>query len=160
MGGWAEHEKGRSMAEAVRWADVVWNGDLMSGNGTITNVTSGVMSNVPVSWASRTEEPDGRTSPEELLAAAHAACFSMALSGRLARAGTAGEQLEVNAAVTFTKQEQGWKVTSSRLTVRGRVPGMSQEDFRREAEAARDGCPISGAIKGNVELSVDASLVS
>lgn len=143
---------------AIRRAEVSWNGDLMSGTGTVSAVSSGAFRDLPVSWASRTESADGRTSPEELVAAAHASCYSMAFAGRLARAGAAPQSLAVSAEVTFDKLEAGWKVTKSHLTVRGVVPGMSQADFQAEAEAAKDGCPISGALKGNVELSVDAAL--
>jgi osmotically inducible protein OsmC len=146
------------MPEAVRRAESVWNGDLMSGSGTINNVTSGAFSDLPVSWAARTEEANGRTSPEELLAAAHASCFSMQLSSLLAKAGHPPDQLDVSAEVVFRKGDPGWKVAESRLTVRGRVPGISDDEFRRHADAAKDGCPISGALKGNVELSVEASL--
>ena len=143
---------------AIRRAEVHWNGDLMTGSGTVSAVSSGAFTDLPVSWAARTESPD-RTSPEELVAAAHASCYAMAFSGRLARAGTPPTSLEVSAEVTFDKLEAGWKVTSSHLTVRGVVPGISAADFAAEAEAAKEGCPISGALKGNVELSVDASLV-
>ncbi|HEX5465364.1 MAG TPA: OsmC family peroxiredoxin [Candidatus Limnocylindrales bacterium] len=143
---------------AVRTADVTWSGDLPSGSGTIDYVGSGAFSRMPVTWASRTERSDGRTSPEELLAAAHAACYAMAFSNGLAKAGHTAEQLSVRAAVTFDNVDGGWKVASSALTVKGRVPGLSDEEFVKLAEAAKDGCPISGAIKGNVALSVDASL--
>lgn len=143
---------------AIRRADVTWNGDLMSGTGTVTARSSSLFQDLPVSWASRTDAVDGRTSPEELLAAAHAACFAMAFSGRLARFGTPPQRLDVSAEVTFDKLEAGWKVTSSALTVRGVVPGISAEDFASEAALAKDGCPISGALKGNVQLSVDAAL--
>ncbi len=143
---------------AIRRAEVSWSGDLTTGSGIVSATSSGAFESLPVSWASRTEAADGRTSPEELVAAAHASCFAMAFSGRLGRAGTPPERLEVSAEVTFDKLEAGWKVTSSALTVRGVVPGMSSEDFQAEAEAAKDGCPISGALKGNVELSVTATL--
>ena len=113
---------------------------------------------LPVSWAARTESPEGMTSPEELVAAAHAACFSMALSGALGRAGTPPERLDVSAEVTFDKLEAGWRVVSSALTVRGVVPGSNAEDFRAAAESTRDGCPISVALAGNVALSVEATL--
>jgi osmotically inducible protein OsmC len=145
---------------AVRRAEATWSGDLTTGSGTVSAVSSGVFSDLPVSWAARTESSDGKTSPEELVAAAHAACFSMALSAGLGRAGTPPERLDVSAEVAFEKQEAGWKVASSHLTVRGVVPGMSEADFVKAAEAARDGCPISGALKGNVALSVDAALAS
>ena len=148
------------MTEAMRRAETVWQGDLHSGSGTILKVTSGAFSDLPVSWAARTEEANGRTSPEELLAAAHASCFSMQLSSLLAKAGHPPEQLDVSSEVVFRKAEVGWKVASSRLTVRGRVPGISEDEFLRHADSAKDGCPISGALKGNVELSVEASLAS
>jgi osmotically inducible protein OsmC len=145
---------------AVRRAEATWSGDLTSGSGAVSAVSSGVFSNLPVTWAARTESPEGKTSPEELVAAAHAACYSMAFSGQLGRNGTPPTQLDVSSEVTFAQVEGGWKVESSQLTVRGEVPGISEEDFQRLAEAAKDGCPISGALKGNVELSVDATLVS
>lgn len=145
---------------AVRRAEATWAGDLPSGSGAVSAVSSGAFRDLPVTWAARTESSDGKTSPEELVAAAHAACFSMALSGALGRAGTPPERLDVSAEVTFDKRDAGWKVASSHLTVRGVVPGMSEADFVKAAEGARDGCPISGALKGNVELSVDATLAS
>ena len=137
---------------AVRRADVTWNGDLLSGSGVVTAGTSGVFKELPVSWVSRTEAPGGRTSPEELLAAAHASCFAMALSFGLANAKTPPARL------TFDRSDGGFKVVSSALTVRGRVPGLDENGFRKAAEAAKDGCPISQALKGNVQLSVQASL--
>ena len=143
---------------AIRRAEVSWNGDLTTGSGTVSAVSSGAFRDLPVSWAARTESPD-KTSPEELVAAAHASCYAMAFAGGLTRGGTPPTSLEVSAEVTFDKLEAGWKVTSSHLTVRGVVPGISEADFVTAAEAARDGCPISGALKGNVELSVDATLV-
>jgi osmotically inducible protein OsmC len=143
----------------TRFAEATWSGDLLSGNGTINYVSSGAFSRLPVTWASRTEEHNGRTSPEELLASAHAACFSMAFSGQLARNGTTATKLDVRAVVTFEKGEAGWKVAKSELTVRGTVPGIDEARFVELANAAKDGCPISGALKGNVELSVDAALV-
>jgi lipoyl-dependent peroxiredoxin len=145
---------------AVRRAEVTWSGNLADGQGTVSAVSSGAFSDLPVSWTARTESSDGMTSPEELVAAAHASCFAMAFSGRLGRAGSPPQRLAVSADVTFDQVDGGWKVASSHLTVRGVVPGMSNEDFVREAEAAKDGCPISGALKGNVELSVDAALES
>jgi len=143
---------------AVRRADVTWNGDLLSGSGVVTAGTSGVFKELPVSWVSRTEAPGGRTSPEELLAAAHASCFAMALSFGLANAKTPPARLQVSASVTFDRSDGGFKVVSSALTVRGRVPGLDENGFRKAAEAAKDGCPISQALKGNVQLSVQASL--
>ena len=143
---------------AIRRAEVSWSGDLATGSGTVSARSSGAFDSLPVSWAARTEAPEGKTSPEELLAAAHAACFAMALSGALGRAGTPPQRLAVSADVTFDKVESGWKVVSSALTVRGVVPGMSAADFVAAAEATKDGCPISGALTGNVELSVIATL--
>jgi osmotically inducible protein OsmC len=143
---------------AVRRATVSWDGDLASGTGTASSGTSGTFSDLPVSWASRTEAPSGRTSPEELLAAAHASCFAMALSAGLVRSGMKPEHLDVTADVTFDKVGEAWSVVSSRLTVRGRVPGASADAFRAAADDAKQNCPISRALKGNVELSVDASL--
>lgn len=143
---------------AVRRASASWDGDLASGSGTTSAGTSGTFHDLPISWGSRTEAPDGRTSPEELLAAAHASCFSMALSGGLARAGTRPEHLDVTADVTFAKIGDAWSVVSSHLTVRGRVPGASADAFRAAAEAAKESCPISRALTGNVELTVDAAL--
>lgn len=143
---------------AVRRADVVWEGDLLSGSGVVTASSSRAFAELPVSWASRTEAPGGRTSPEELIAAAHASCFAMALSFGLANAKTPPRRLEVSATVTFDKVEAGWRVVSSALTVRGRVPGLDNDGFRRAAEAAKDGCPVSQALKGNVKLSVEATL--
>jgi lipoyl-dependent peroxiredoxin len=143
---------------AIRRAEATWSGDLMTGKGTVSAVTSGAFAQLPVSWAARTETSDGRTSPEELVAAAHAACFCMALSNGLAKAGHPAERLDVSAEVAFEKADAGWRVASSTLTVEGRVPGMSAEDFTAAANAAKDGCPISKALQGNVELSVQASL--
>jgi len=143
---------------AVRTATVTWQGDLATGRGTASAGSSDTFLDLPVSWASRTEAPEGRTSPEELLAAAHASCFAMAFSGGLAKAGTPPEHLHISAEVTFDKLEAGWSVVSSALTVIGRVPGCTHEAFAEEAEAAKDGCPISRALAGNVALSVEATL--
>jgi lipoyl-dependent peroxiredoxin len=145
---------------AIRRAEVTWSGPLSTGTGTVSAMTSGAFADLPVSWTARTEESGGRTSPEELLAAAHAACFSMALSGNLVRAGHPPDRLDVSADVTFDKVEAGWRVVSSALTVRGKVPGISVADFNAAAEQTRTGCPISQALIGNVELSVEATLES
>ncbi len=143
---------------AVRTATVTWSGDLASGAGSVSAGSSDTFIDLPVSWASRTEQPEGRTSPEELLAAAHASCYAMAFSGGLGRAGTPPDHLHVSAEVTFEKLEAGWTVVSSALTVIGQVPGCTQEAFRAAAEDAKDGCPISRALAGNVALSVQATL--
>jgi osmotically inducible protein OsmC len=141
-------------------ADAVWEGDLTSGSGKVSTATSQQFADLPVSWARRTESMDGKTSPEELLAAAHAACYCMALSAGLARAGTPPQRLEASAAVTFDQVDAGWRVVSSALTVRGWVPGVDAAAFTQAAEAAKDGCPISQALKGNVQLTVDAALAT
>ncbi|TMB55554.1 MAG: OsmC family peroxiredoxin [Chloroflexi bacterium] len=143
---------------AIRTATVTWQGDLASGAGTVSSGSSETFRDLPVSWSSRTEQPEGRTSPEELLAAAHASCFAMAFSGNLGRNGTPPEHLHIEAEVTFDKVGDAWSVVSSSLTVIGRVPGSSEEAFQAAAEAAKDGCPISRALAGNVALSVDATL--
>jgi lipoyl-dependent peroxiredoxin len=143
----------------TRSAEVRWSGDLATGSGSINYVSSGALSRLPVTWASRTEDHNGRTSPEELIAAAHASCFSMAFSGGLGRNGTPPASLDVKAEVTFEKLDAGWTVTRSALTVRGSVPGLDQAKFAELADAAKDGCPVSRALKGNVELSVEATLV-
>ena len=143
---------------AKRTAHALWNGDLMNGDGVVSAITSGTFSNLSVSWKARTEVPGGSTSPEELVAAAHASCFSMALSAGLGRSGTPPTRLEVDATVTFDQVEGGWKVISSELKVNGTVPGLDLDGFRAAAESAKDGCPISQMMKGNVELSVEATL--
>ncbi|HKY52512.1 MAG TPA: OsmC family peroxiredoxin [Candidatus Limnocylindria bacterium] len=143
---------------AKRQARAVWNGDLTSGSGEVSSVTSGKFSALPVSWGARTEAPQGKTSPEELLAAAHASCFSMALSAGLAKAGTPPKKLEVSSTVTFDKVGNDWTVVSSELEVTGDVPGADAAAFAKAAEAAKDGCPISRALKNNVKLSVRPTL--
>ncbi len=143
---------------AERSAKTTWEGDLAKGSGTFS-VGTGSLGPQQVSWAARTEEPGGKTSPEELLAAAHSSCFSMALSGVLARAGTPPKRLETEAVVTFAQVGGGWRVTRSALTVRGDVPDADEQAFRDAAENAKENCPISQALKGNVELTIDASLV-
>jgi osmotically inducible protein OsmC len=143
---------------AVRKADAVWEGDLMSGKGMVSAATSQVFRNQAVTWASRTEGPAGRTSPEELLASAHASCFSMALAHELAEAKTPAQKLEVSAEVTFDKTAEGFRVTTSALTVRGAVRGIDEATFRKHAESAKDNCPVSKALQGNVKLSVQATL--
>jgi osmotically inducible protein OsmC len=135
-----------------------WNGDLLAGSGT-TSLGSGVAGPLPVSWASRTEAAAGKTSPEELIAAAHAACYSMALSNGLAGAGHAPAQLDTTAVATFERTDAGWRLTTMALSVRGDVPGIDAAAFVEAAEAAKVGCPVSNALAGNVEISVDAAFV-
>ena len=143
---------------ASRTATVTWNGSLAEGSGTVTAGSSDLFVDLPVSWSSRTEAVEGRTSPEELLAAAHASCFAMALSGALVRAGTPPDHLHVGATVTFDKVGDAWTVTRSQLDVVGVVPGMDEASFDAAADGAKDDCPMSRALRGNVELSVAATL--
>ena len=138
-----------------RKASVTWQGDLMSGQGTVESVTSGVLGPLEVDWANRAEDAQGKTSPEELIAAAHAACFAMALSNVLAKEGHAPERLETSATVTFVA---GTGITKSALTVAGTVPGLDEDAFQQAAEEAKESCPVSSALKGNVELELDARL--
>ena len=122
-----------------------WNGDLATGSGDVSAVSSGKFNALPVSWGARTESPQGKTSPEELLAAAHASCYCMALSAGLAKNGTPPETLEVTSTVTFDKVGDDWTVVSSALEVTGVVPGLDAAAFAKAAEGAKDGCPISRA---------------
>jgi osmotically inducible protein OsmC len=147
------------MADAAqRRADTVWEGGLAQGSGMVT-MRSGVAPALPVTWASRTARSEGKTSPEELIAAAHSSCFCMALSGILGDAGTPPQRLEASATVTFAQVDGGWKVQSSHLVVKGSVEGLDEAGFKRAADQAKDGCPVSGALAGNVELTVEAELI-
>jgi osmotically inducible protein OsmC len=129
----------------------------MEGDGTIESVGSGAFGPLDVTWASRAEESNGLTSPEELIAAAHAACFSMALSLGLARAGTPADRLETSATVTFIP---GTGITKSALAVRGTVPGMDENAFLEAASAAKENCPVSKALAAVPEITLEASLAS
>jgi osmotically inducible protein OsmC len=142
----------------TRTARTAWNGTLQEGSGQV-ELSSSKVGTYDVSFPKRAaEDAGGATSPEELIAAAHASCYAMAFSGDLGRNGTPPTSLNVSATVTFDKVEAGWKVVSSALTVRGVVPGIDAATFTSLAEVARDGCPISGMMKGNVALSVEATL--
>lgn len=143
---------------AVRTAHVVWTGDLMKGSGVVDATSSTAYQQLPATWGSRIEKPDGKTSPEELLASAHASCFAMALSGALGKAGTPPQKLEVTARVTFEQVPGGFKVQSSELELAGWVQGLDEPGFQKAAEGAKDGCPISQALKGNVDISLKATL--
>lgn len=146
------------MAAIERSAAVVWEGSLTKGSGTLDLRSSEAAHGLPVTWASRTERAAGKTSPEELLAAAHAACFSMALSHGLAEAGTPPQRLEVT--VTYEAGlDDGLAITGVRLRVRGRVSGLSADGFRTAAEAAKSGCPVSKALSPTLALTVDADLL-
>jgi lipoyl-dependent peroxiredoxin len=139
---------------AISRADAIWKGDLASGSGRV-KVASGALDEFPVSWASRAESQQGKTSPEELIAAAHAACYSMAFSNGLSKAGHKVEELNTSAAVTFVP---GTGITTVELSVRGRVTGIDEAEFQKLAGEAKDGCPVSKALHGNVELKLDARL--
>ena len=145
------------MAE-TRHASATWSGNLTEGSGMLQYVSSGAFSRMPITWNSRTADHEGRTSPEELLAAAHASCYSMAFSNLLAKNGTVAERLDVRVDVTADKREAGWTVLSSAIKVTGVVPGIDAATFAKIADAAKDGCPISRALTGNVELSVKPTL--
>ena len=140
---------------ADRTASAVWEGDLLEGHGTVSAVTTGLFSEAPVSWAARTEEPGGKTSPEELLAAAHAACFCMALSNELATRGHPPVRLEVQATCSF---EPGKGVTTMVLDVTAEVPGVDEAGFREGLDAAEESCPVSNALRGNVDIQVEGRL--
>jgi osmotically inducible protein OsmC len=138
-----------------RTMSTTWRGTLLEGAGTIHEAGSGAFGPLDVSWASRTEEPNGKTSPEELIAAAHSACFSMALSHGLAQAGTPADQLDTSATVTFVPGEG---ITKIALSVRGTVPGLDEKGFVAEAENAKVNCPVSKALASVPEITLDAAL--
>ena len=139
----------------TRTAHTVWNGDLMTGAGNTTLDSSG-LGNFDVTWKARAEAAEGKTSPEELIAAAHSACFSMAFSNALAQAGHTAEEINTKADVTF---QPGTGITGSHLTLAARVPGISADDFQRLAGEAKVGCPVSAALTG-IEITLDATLAS
>lgn len=138
-------------------ATATWLGELAKGQGTVKG-ESGGLSSTQVTWSARTEASGGKSSPEELLAAANASCFSMALSAGLGRQGKPPERLDVRATCTFDKVGEGWKVTTMLLDVTGKVPGLDAAAFQQAATAAGANCPISSALKGNVEIRVTARL--
>ncbi len=138
-----------------RTASVTWEGSLLDGSGTIDSVGSGAFGPLDVSWASRAEEPAGRTSPEELIAAAWASCYSMALSHGLAQAGSAPERLDTSATVTF---QPGEGIVKGHIAVRGTVPGLDAAAFAEQAEVAKQNCPVSKALAGIPEVTLDSAL--
>ena len=144
------------MATAERSATVVWRGDLPSGQGSLTMRSSGAASDLPVSWPARTESAGGKTSPEELIAGAHASCYAMALSNVLSKAGNTPEELEVSA--TAALDLDSVTVSTMVLDVRARVPGLDDAAFREAAQEANQSCPVSNALRGNVDIQVNASL--
>jgi len=147
------------MAEVSRTATVSWQGDLAEGGGEVELASSHAAGRLPVSFPSRAaERAGGQTSPEELIAAAHASCYAMSLSGALARGGSAPESLEVSAEVKIAKSPSGIQITSSALEVRGRVPGLDPGAFNEAARDAEQTCPVSNALRGNLEITVTAEL--
>jgi len=139
-------------------ASAVWTGSLKEGKGTISTAT-GVLNNANYSFATRFEGADTGTTPEELIAAAHASCFSMALGAQLGGAGLTPERIETHAAVTLAKVGDGFAVTKIALTTTAKVPGASQEAFNTAANNAKSGCPISKLFANNTEITLDAKLV-
>lgn len=138
-----------------RKAEVTWNGSLMEGSGRITSTTTGKIGEQDVSWAARSGDGATLTSPEELIAAAHASCFAMALSNGLAKDGNPPDELRTSATVTF---QPGEGITKIALTVEGRVSGLDEDAFRQAAETAKQNCPVSKALGGVPEISLDAKL--
>jgi lipoyl-dependent peroxiredoxin len=136
-------------------ARATWDGDLIHGSGHVKSESGSV--DTDMRWSARAEDAEG-ASPEELIAAAHATCVSMALAAGLAREGTPPQRLETEATTAFDKVGEGFKLTSIRLTIRGQVDGIDGVAFLEAAEAAKENCPVSQALKGNVEISLDASL--
>ncbi len=144
---------------ALSTAHAAWDGDLIHGKGSFT-VGSGATGELPVTWAGRTERTPGTTSPEELIAAAHAACYAMAFSNTLAKKGTPPTHLDITATCTFAPTDSGFKIASMLLQVRGRVPGLDQAGFEAAAIQGEQGCPVSNALRNNVEITVKAELAN
>jgi osmotically inducible protein OsmC len=145
------------MPIATREAQIVWEGSLASGTGTLSS-GSAALGELPVTWASRTERPDGKTSPEELIAAAHASCFAMALSLTLGEGHTPPERLAVEARCTLDEVDGAPKITAVALMIHARVPGLEQTGFDQALERAASLCPVSNALHGNVEIDVQGEL--
>jgi lipoyl-dependent peroxiredoxin len=144
------------MANVERRAHVVWEGNLASGSGRLTEEDSGVLRETPVTFASRVEQPEGMTSPEELIASAHATCYAMALSNTLAEKGTPPERLTVDAVCTL--DDEALKITAVDLDVRGEVPDIGEEEFEDAAREADEICPVTNALRGNVEIRLNTRL--
>jgi osmotically inducible protein OsmC len=144
----------------IRQATAHWSGNLADGGGAVSAVTSGIFEEQAITWRARTEVSEGKTSPEELLAAAHAACYSMAVSNELSKAGFVPDRVDVSVDVSAEKREAGWTVVGSHVTLRARVPGVDQATFEEQANKAKAGCPISRALSDSVEVTLDAALES
>lgn len=142
----------------VRRADAHWSGDLATGGGAVSAASSGIFTDQATTWHARTEASEGKTSPEELLATAHAACYSMAVSNELSKAGHVPERVDVSVEVRADKTDAGWTVLGSHITLRASVPGIDATTFAEKAQAAKGGCPISRAISDSVEITLDAAL--
>jgi len=141
-----------------RTAEVRWRGSLLEGSGTIDSASSGAFGGLGVTWKARSEdETGGLTSPEELIAAAHAACFSMALSSGLSKDGRVPEELRTSASVTF---QPGEGITRIALRVDGRVPGVDEDAFQQAAQTAKENCPVSKALAGVPEITLEARLAA
>lgn len=147
------------MPQVERRARLTWEGNLIQGHGSIVQTSSGALANLPVTWASRTEQPAGKTSPEELIAAAHAECYAMGLAHGLATGGTSAEKLDVEAVCTLELSASGPKIRSMDLNVRGSVPGLDETAFEKAAQVAEQTCPVSNALRNNVEIRVHAQLI-
>jgi osmotically inducible protein OsmC len=137
-----------------RTASATWQGDLFKGSGTVSATSSGLFTDAGVSWAARTEAAGGKTSPEELIASAHAACFCMALANEMSSAGTVPTRIQVRATATFEPPT----ITKMVLSVTADAPGLDEDGFRKAVFAAEASCPVSNALRNNVEIEVDASL--
>ncbi len=146
------------MPNAERRAQVTWEGNLVKGHGTIVSTSSGALQDLPITWASRVERPDGKTSPEELIAAAHAECYAMGLTNSLATSGTPATKLDVSAVCTLELSATGLKIQSMDLTVNGNVPGIDAAAFEKAAQVAEQNCPVSNALRNNLEIRVHAQL--
>ncbi len=146
------------MPKAARRAQVTWEGTLTQGNGVIVSTSSGALTDLPVTWASRVEKSDGKTSPEELIAAAHAECYAMGLANTLANSGTPVTKLAVEAVCTLNLTAQGLKIESMDLNVQGSVPGIDAAAFEQAAQKAEQTCPVSNALRNNVAINVHAQL--
>jgi osmotically inducible protein OsmC len=146
------------MIKAERRAEVIWEGDLKRGSGTVKSTGSGALGNLPVTWASRTERSDSKTSPEELMAAAHAACYTMAFSDMLTKAGTPPRRLVVNATCAFEEVKGGFKISAIYLNVRGQVPGLDHAGFAQAAAKAEQACPVSNALRNNVQIRLTSHM--
>lgn len=141
-----------------RRAEANWEGSLFEGSGRVSLTTSSATQALPVTWKARTEDAGGKTSPEELIAAAHAACLSMALANQLAQNDTPADRIDVRATCTFDKTDAGFRITTMDLEVTGKVPGIDPSEFEKLAEVAKDGCPVSNALSSDIAISLKAAL--